>query len=269
MGLLSAIGGIAGSIFGGPTGGMIGSALGGAIDGQGSATQAANIQSASAQGGIDEQRRQFDAVQKLLQPYAQAGQSALGGLAPYANAGAPALAQQQALLGLGGSTAQQSAINALQQSPQFTSMLQQGENAMLQNASATGGLRGGNTQAALAQFRPALLAQAIQDQYARLGGMTALGQGTNQNIAQLGQSAAAGVGSAGLQTGANIANLMGQQGAAQAGGALAQNQFGNAITGSLGLIQGMGGFGRQGGSFQDVGGVGSASNSALSQLGIF
>ena len=99
--------------------------------------------------------------------------------------------------------------------------------------------------------------------------MTALGQGTNQNIAQLGQSAAAGVGSAGLQTGSNIANLMGQQGAAQAGGALAQNQFGNAITGSLGLIKGMGGFGRQGGSFQDVGGVGSASNSALSQLGIF
>lgn len=274
MGLLSVLGGIAGSLIpipgiGTAAGAMIGSALGGAFEGQESAGQAANIQSASAQGGIDEQRRQFDALQKLLQPYAQAGQSALGGLAPYANAGAPALAQQQALLGLGGSAAQQSAINALQQSPQFTSMLQQGENAMLQNASATGGLRGGNTQAALAQFRPALLAQTIQDQYARLGGMTALGQNTNQNIAQLGQSAAAGVGSAGMQTGSNIANLMGQQGAAQAGGALAQNQFGNTITGSLGLIQGMGGFGRQGGSFQDVGGVGSASNSALSQLGIF
>lgn len=245
MGLLSAIGGIAGSLTPlGSIGGMIGSALGGAIEGQESASQAAGIQSAAAQGGIDEQRRQFDALQKLLQPYAQAGQSALG--------------QQQALIGMSGSPSQQNAIKALQQSPQFTSMLQQGENAMLQNASATGGLRGGNTQAALAQFRPALLAQTIQDQYARLGGMTSLGQ-----------NAAAGVGNAGMQTGSNVANLMGQQGAAQAGGALAQNQFGNAVQGGFGLLQSMGGFGRKGASFQDVGGVGSASNAALSQLGIF
>jgi len=245
MGLLSAIGGIAGTFLGGgPLGGMIGSSLGGALEGQQSAGQAANIQSTSAQGGIDEQRRQFDAIQKLLQPYSQAGQGALG--------------QQQALLGLSGAPAQQGAISALQSSPQYTAMLQQGENAMLQNASATGGLRGGNTQAALAQFRPALLAQTIQDQYARLGGLTSLGQ-----------NAAAGVGNAGMQTGANIANLMGQQGAAQAGGVLAQNQLGNAVQGGFGLLQSMGGFGKQGGSFQDVGGVGSAGNAALSQLGIF
>ena len=245
MGLLSAIGGIAGTFLGGgPLGGMIGSSLGNALEGQESASQAANIQSASAQGGIDEQRRQFDAIQKLLQPYSQAGQGALG--------------QQQALLGLSGAPAQQGAISALQGSPQYTAMLQQGENAMLQNASATGGLRGGNTQAALAQFRPALLAQTIQDQYARLGGLTSLGQ-----------NAAAGVGNAGMQTGANVANLMGQQGAAQAGGVLAQNQLGNAVQGGFGLLQSMGGFGRQGGSFQDVGGVGSAGNAALSQYGIF
>jgi hypothetical protein len=245
MGLLSAIGGIAGTFLGGgPLGGMIGSSLGGALEGQQSASQAANIQSTSAQGGIDEQRRQFDAIQQLLQPYSQAGQSALG--------------QQQALLGLSGAPAQQGAISARQGSPQYTAMLQQGENAMLQNASATGGLRGGNTHAALAQFRPAILAQTIQDQYARLGGLTSLGQ-----------NAAAGVGNAGMQTGANVANLMGQQGAAQAGGVLAQNQLGNAVQGGFGLLQSMGGFGRQGGSFQDVGGVGSAGNAALSQLGIF
>jgi hypothetical protein len=223
---------------------MIGSSLGGALEGQQSASQAANIQSASAQGGIDEQRRQFDAIQKLLQPYSQAGHGALG--------------QQQALLGLSGAPAQQGAISALQGSPQYTAMLQQGENAMLQNASATGGLRGGNTQAAMAQFRPALLAQTIQDQYARLGGLTSLGQ-----------NAAAGVGNAGMQTGANVANLIGQQGAAQAGGVLAQNHLGNAIQGGFGLANTLGGFGKQGGSFQDVGGVGSATNSALAQYGIF
>jgi hypothetical protein len=88
---------------------------------------------------------------------------------------------------------------------------QQGENAILQNASATGGLRGGNIQGALAQFRPALLNQALEQQYSRLGGMT-----------QLGQRSAAGVGAAGMETGTNISNLLGQQGAALAGGELGQ-----------------------------------------------
>jgi len=221
MGLLSIIGSIAGSFIPGVgpvVGSQIGGAIGGAIEGDKATGQASNIQASSAQAGIDEQRRQFDAIQKLLQPYSKAGEGALG--------------QQQALLGLSGAPAQQQAIAGLQQSPQFTAMLKQGENAMLQNASATGGLRGGNTQAALAQFRPALLAQTIQDQYARLGGLTSVGQ-----------NAAAGVGNAGMQTGSNISNLMQQQGAARAGGVLGQNQLGSAITGSLGLIQGAGGFG--------------------------
>ena len=55
-------------------------------------------------------------------------------------------------------------------------MVQQGQDAILQNASAIGGLRGGNTQAALAQFRPALLSQLIAEQYNRLGGLSSLGQ---------------------------------------------------------------------------------------------
>ena len=184
------------------------------------ASDAAGAQSAAAQAGIDEQRRQFDAVQKLLAPYVQAGNTALGGLSPYAQAGAPALQQQMALAGLGGNQAQQAAINQIANSPLLQAQMRQGEQAMLQNASATGGLRGGNLQGALAQFRPQMLQQAITDQYGRLGGLTALGQTTTQNLAQLGQSSAAGTGSAAMTTGSNIANLMGQQGAAQAGGAL-------------------------------------------------
>jgi hypothetical protein len=90
-------------------------------------------------------------------------------------------------------------------------LTQQGENALLQQASATGGLRGGNIQAALSQFRPQLLSSLIEQQYGRLGGMTALGQ-----------QSAAGVGTAGMETGTNIANLLGQRGAALAGGELGQ-----------------------------------------------
>lgn len=160
---------------------------------------AAQAQIQAAQLGIGEQQRQFDITQKLLAPYIQGGTGALGA--------------QQALLGLGGTDAQQQAIAALQASPEFQALTQQGENAILQNAAATGGLRGGNTQAALAQFRPQVLSQLINQQYSRLGGLSSLGQASAAGQAALGQ-----------QTGTSIAELLGQQGSAQAGSTLAQGQ---------------------------------------------
>lgn len=193
---------------------------------QAEATQsAAGQQSASAQAGIDEQRRQFDAIRKLMEPYAAAGPGALS--------------QMQGIAGLGAPGAQAAAYRGIEQSPGFQSMAQQGEAGILQNASATGGLRGGNVQAALGQFRPQLLNQFVNQQYERLAGITSLGQ-----------QSAAGVGTAGMQTGSNVANLMQQQGAAQAGGILGQaganQQMLNVIPQSLGLYRGLGGtFGGQ------------------------
>jgi hypothetical protein len=220
MGLLSTLGGLAGNYLLPGIGGAIGAGLGGAIEGRKSVGEASQAQQQAAQGGIDEQRRQFDAIQKLLQPYTEAGTGAL--------------AQQQALLGLGTPDAQQQAIAALESSPQFQALQQQGETAILQNAAATGGLRGGNVQAALAQFRPALLSSLINQQYERLGGLSSIGQ-----------NAAAGVGNAGMSTGSNIATLLGRQGQAQAGGILGQQ---SALTGGInqafGAIQGAGGFGK-------------------------
>jgi hypothetical protein len=186
------------------------------------AKKAANAQSAAAQAGIDETRSQFEAMQQLLQPYVQAGTGALGAY--------------QNLAGLGGAGAQQSAIAGLSNSPEMQALIQQGENAMLQNASATGGLRGGNMQAAMAQFRPQLLADQINQQFSRLGG-----------LASMGQNAAAGVGNAGMQTGGAVSGLLAQQGAAQAGGKLAQGAaWGNAL-GSIGQAAGM--YGGMGGGF--------------------
>jgi hypothetical protein len=184
---------------------------------KGAAEDAANAQSQASQAGIDEQRRQFDQVQQLLAPYVNAGNGALGA--------------QQNLLGLNGNAAQQTAINSIQNSPQFAALQKQGTDAILANASATGGLRGGNVQGALAQFSPQLLAQLIDQQYGRLGGITSLGQ-----------NAAAGVGNAGLQTGNQITSLLGQQGQAQAGSALAagraDSQFINSLTGAFGTFMG-------------------------------
>ena len=184
------------------------------------AKSASEAQAGAAQTGIDEQRRQFDAVQKLLEPYVQAGPEALK--------------QQQAFLGLQGPEAEQAAIERIRGGETFKALSQQGEEAMLQRASATGGLRGGNIQGALAQFRPALLSSLIEQQYGRLGGMTSLGQ-----------QSAAGVGTAGMQTGQRISGLLGEQGAAIAGGEIGQAKaFGaipSAIAGGFGSFQGLGG----------------------------
>lgn len=160
-------------------------------------------------------------------------------LAPYMNAGVEGLQGQRDLLGLGlgAPGAQEAAIQKIAQGDQFKALTAEGENAILQNASATGGLRGGNTQGTLAQFRPQLLNQLIEQQYNRLGGLTSLGQ-----------NAAAGVGNAGIATGQGIARSFGDIGAAQAGNALAHGrasaQMWGGISGSFGQLAGMGAFGR-------------------------
>jgi len=131
-----------------------------------------------------------------------------------------AFEQQQALAGLRGPEAQQAAIAQIEQSPFLQAQIRQGEEAMLQRASATGGLRGGNIQGALAQFRPQMLQQAIEQQYGRLGGFAGTGLGVTEQLYRGGQASAANQASAAGTMGANVANLLGQQGAAQAGGAL-------------------------------------------------
>lgn len=213
--------------------------LGGVMssDAQSSAAQsAAGAQTAAADAGIAEQRRQFNEIQKILKPYVDAGAKAISGLAPYQKAGEPALLQQQALLGLSGAEAQRQAIAAISGGQEMAALTQQGENALLQNASATGGLRGGNLQEALAKFRPQLLSNLVNQQYARLGGLTDMGRTTAQNLVQFGQASAAGQASHAGAMGSNITNLLGQQGSAQALQALSQGQSQANLWGGLGQM---------------------------------
>ena len=121
-------------------------------------------------------------------------------LKPYADAGLPALEMQKAMSGSLGPEAQAQAYDNIRNSAGFQDQLRMGENSILSNASATGGLRGGNTQAAMGQFAPALLNQAIGQQYSQLGGLTSIGQ-----------NAAAGVGNAGMEgANAQAANYLNQ-----------------------------------------------------------
>ena len=184
--------------------------LGGAVQARG-ARKAGDIQAQAAEMGVEEQRAARLATEKLMAPYVQAGTGSLQG--------------QQALLGLLGPEAQQQAYAGIELSPMFQSMVQQGESGILANASATGGLRGGNIQAALGQFRPQMLQSMIQNQYQNLAGLTSIGQ-----------AAAAGQAGYGQQTASNIGNLYGQMGQARAGAALGQAQaWGNVLNAPMQL----------------------------------
>jgi hypothetical protein len=208
---------------------IIGSAVVGGVlssNAQKSAAKtAAAAQTQATSESMAEQRRQFDAIQAMFRPYVEAG----GG----------ALARQLDLTGVSGPEAQQRAIQAIEMGPEFAAMTRQGEEAILQNAAATGGLRGGNVQASLAKFRPEVLSSLINQQYQRLGGLTQLGQ------ASAGMQAASGQAFAN-----NATQLFGQRGEALAGSALARgqanaNMFGN-IAGSVGFAAGRGLFGGMG-----------------------
>lgn len=178
----------------------IGSSLLSSSAQKGAAEQATAAQVQASEAGIEESRRQFDKIQELLQPFAAGGTEAF--------------TAQGALTGLQGPEAEQAAIDAIQAGPEFGALVQTGEEAILQNAAATGGLRGGNVQRSLAQFRPQILSSLINQRFSRLGGQ-----------AQLGQASAAGVGSAALQTGRDVRASLTNIGEAQAIGAATRGQI--------------------------------------------
>jgi hypothetical protein len=189
---------------------VVGSAVIGGVVSMSAASKAGKAQVRAADRSAEEQRAAREEMRTLLNPYVSAG--------------TPALQAQMAALGLSGPEAQQAYVSQQEQSPFFQALAGQGEDVIRQNASATGGLRGGNIQGALAQFRPALLNQFLDQQYGRLSGLTTLGQ-----------QSAAGVGAAGMQSATQIGNAYTQAGRAQAGSIMGQaagfNNALNTITG--------------------------------------
>lgn len=217
------------------------------------AREASEAQQAMSREAIAEQRRQFDKTRELLSPYVDTGKLAMnqyasllglndsyvksnrgagfGALGGVAGALDKILGKSQK-----GVMSQADAISQIENSPFLQSQYKQAENALLQNAAATGGLRGGNVQEALADNRMNMLYQNVQNQQQHLA-----------NLANLGQNAAAGVGNAGMATGNNIANQLNGIGQAQAGYALARGQANNSLLN--GFLGGVGIFGKAKGMF--------------------
>jgi hypothetical protein len=189
----------------------VGSAVIGGVASNMAASKAAKAQKSSSNAAIANERDQFAQIKELL--------------APYVNAGNEATDAQRALLGLLGDDEQRKAIANVQQGAEFETLLKEGENSILQNASATGGLRGGNTQDALSRFRPQLLNQLINERFSKLG-----------DLAGRGQASAAGQASLQQNSSANISNLLGDIGSANAGRAIAQGQAVAGVANSAGTL---------------------------------
>jgi hypothetical protein len=212
------------AIIGGVIAGV--GALGAAAIGSSASNSAAQAQQESNAAAIAEQRRRYDQTRTDLQPWQQAGQHALG--------------QQGDLLGLNGNDKQQAAIQQLQHGSLYQSLYNNGRDTLLANASATGGLRGGNTQGALANFGRDTLSSVIENHLGQLGGLS-----------QTGQNSAAQVGAYGQNNANSIGQLLSQSGSAQVsgilGGAGAQIAGLNSAAGSLAtLFSKSGGLGRYG-----------------------
>lgn len=202
-----------------PVLGVVGASVGSSLLGNRAQSKAAgkagDAQAYAAELATQERQRQFNVAQDLLAPYTWNGVSALS--------------QQLTLLGQHGNDRQAAAIDQIKAGPQFTELVRQGEEGILANAAATGGLRGGDTQGALAQFRPSILNSLIEQQYQRLGGIAGAGRESAQALA-----------GAALQTGQGIAGDITQSGAARAGTALAQGQAQANAFGSIGQAIGFG-----------------------------
>ncbi len=181
-----------------------------------SAIAAAQIQERTAQEALGETRRQYDVTRADQLPFIEAGQGAVG--------------QQQRLLGLDGQAEQQQAFGQYAESPGQAWLREQTMQGVLNNAAATGGLRGGNVLRALQENSAGLASQDYGNYYNRLAGLSGSGQTATSNLGALGAQ------QSGLA--ANLINMGGQAGAsgllgsaqARSSGLQQQAQMGAAQT---------------------------------------
>jgi hypothetical protein len=128
---------------------------------------------------------------------------------PYTTAGVGAVNQ---LTGLTDGSMSADALSAkITANPLYESLYNNGEEALLQNASATGGIRGGNTERGLADFGSDTMAKVYQQILSNLG-----------SVANLGLGAQGAVTGAGMNTANNVTTAQTDIGRAQAGNYLAK-----------------------------------------------
>ena len=217
-----AIGTGVGFFFGGPVGAAVGGAIGGAISGNEAAGDIADAQAAGQNALIGEQRAAREQSRADLQPFVEIGLGAGEQLQNLLN---------NPMAGL-------DEIN-----PIVDILRNQGFEQIQESAAAGGRLGAGGTLKDLTSFNTDLATTVVpQLQNQRFNQLF--------NVLGMGQNAAAGQGTATLQTGNQIGNALGNIGRVRAGEVEGKA---NAITGGLNsLFDVFGGFGG-GGSGQSIG----------------
>lgn len=169
-----------------------------------SARSQAEVAERTTATNIAESRRQFDIGQANLEEIRQFT--------------LPALEQVSALSGAGGQQAQAAAIGAFQDSPGQQFLRERGERALVRNASAVGGLGGGNVRSALVEQGVGFAQQDFANQFNRLAGLAGVAQTTTSEQGRAGERFAGNI----AEQNTNLANarISGIQAQAQA----AQNQ---------------------------------------------
>lgn len=185
----------------------------------------------------------------------QALQRGLAGGLQALDVGSQGLDIQAALAGLSGAPAQAQAFQNFQASPGQDFLRQQGEQSVLRNASAIGGLGGGNVRRELQRFGTGVAAQDFANQFNR--GQQVIGAqqgpasqaanfafGTGQGLAQGRTQAGRDIAQQQTATTSALSNLINQQGAGAA------DIIGGGGANIANLLQGFGG--AQGGSQEQL-----------------
>lgn len=205
--------------------------IGSSLISSNAASSAADTQAQATRDASGIQQQMFQQVQNNLAPYIQAGGQGLNamlwglGLGGNQVGGVPSGIITQA-------PNQENIQNFM--NPALDFALQKGQNAILSNASALGGVDSGNTRRALMDYTTSTALN--QGWYPAVTNFMNYQRGLADlfgGITSLGENAAAGVGNAGIRTGEGIgSNLI------QGGNAMAAGQVGsaNAITSGIGGV---------------------------------
>lgn len=183
--------------------------------GEKAATQAGQLGSQAALAGIPIQQQAFAGAERDIRPSIGVGQAALG--------------SQAALAGLGPPGAQEAAFQQISESPGQRFIRERSQRNLLRNASAIGGLGGGNIRSALVEQGAGFALQDIEGQRQQLGQLSGRGLVAGTTLAQLGQ-----------QTAGSVADLQQAEAAARASGILgAQEAKSAGITDFAGVLTGI------------------------------
>jgi hypothetical protein len=211
--------------------------IGGAVISSQGAQSAANTQASSANNASQVQLQMFNQLQQNLQPYMNTGNAANNYLLNALGIGSNGTGTGSSLLT--GPTMNEA---TLEQTPGYQFNLSQGLKSVQNSAAARGlGVSGAALKGA-STYATGLADSTYQNQY-----NNAVTNQTNEfnrlmGLTQIGQNSAAGVGSAGIQTGSNIGNNLISAGNASAAGTIASaNAYGSGLSGlsSASLLYGL------------------------------